>query len=155
MSILIDVSSYVIISLRFFRRGRGRISALRIMEETNSKQTEEPGSDIEQYQSVFTAYYATLCDSIPVEEMLPHLVSNEVITMREMEDVLAEKTTFRQARALLNGPIWRAISGGYPQAFVTFLCVLHSIHSCESLCEEICTKLFISAKVMTSKSREL
>ena len=125
------------------------------MEEINSKQTEESGSDIEQYQSVFTAYYAMLCDSIPVEEMLPHLVSNEVITMREMEDVLAEKTTFRQARALLNGPIWRAISGGYPQAFVTFLCVLNSIRSCESLCEEICTKLFISAKAMTSKSREL
>ena len=89
---------------------------------------------------------------IPVEEMLPHLVSKEVITMREMEDILAEKTTFRQARALLNWPIWRAISGGYPQAFVTFLCVLNSIRSCESLCEEICTKLNVSTEVI---SREL
>ena len=106
----------------------------------------------EKYQKVFKAFYAKLCDSIPVEEMLPHLVSNEVITMFEMEDVLAERTTFRQARALLNGPIWRAISGGYPQAFVTFLCVLHSIRSCESLCEEISTKLNISAEVI---SREL
>ena len=105
-------------------------------------------------RKVFTAYYAALCDSIPVEEMLPHLVSNEVITMREMEDVLAERTTFRQARALLNGPIWRAISGGYPQAFITFLCVLHSIRSCELLCEEICTKLNVSTEGM-NKSCEL
>ena len=111
--------------------------------------------DPEECQKVFKAYYAKLCDSIPVEEMLPHLVSNEVITMREMEDVLAEKTTFRQARVLLNGPIWRAISGGYPQAFVTFLCVLHTIRSCETLCEEICTRLNISSEVMTNESREL
>ena len=111
--------------------------------------------DPEECQKVFKAYYAKLCDNIPVEEMLPHLVSNEVITMREMEDVLAERTKFRQARALLNGPIWRAISGGYPQAFVTFLCVLHSIRSCETLCEEICTRLNISSEVMTNKSREL
>ena len=90
--------------------------------------------------------------AIPVEEMLPHLVSGEVITMLEMEDVQAERTRSRQARALLSGPIWRAISGGYPQAFVTFLCVLYSIHNCESLCEEICTKLNVSTEVI---SREL
>ena len=45
----------------------------------------------EQYQKAFTAYYAKLCDAVPVEKVLPHLVSNEVITVREMEDVLAEK----------------------------------------------------------------
>ena len=111
-------------------------------------------SDIERYQEVFTTYYATLCDAIPVEEVLPHLVSNKVITVREMEDVLAEKTTFRQARALLNGPIWRSISGGYPKAFVTLLCVLRSIDSCKALCEDIGTKLNIAAEVMTSESRE-
>ena len=128
------------------------------MEGTYRKRVElfqENRADIKQYQRVFTVHYATLCDTIPVEEMLPHLVSNEVITMREMEDVLAERTKFRQARALLNGPIWRAISGGYPQAFVTFLCVLHSIRNCESLCEEICTKLSISTEILTNKSREL
>ena len=116
--------------------------------------SEEHRGDIDQYRKVFTAYYATFCKSIPVKEILPHLVSQEVITMQEMQDVLAERTTFEQACALLNGPIWRAISGGYPQAFVTFLCVLHSIRSCESLCEEICTKLNISTEVM-KVSREL
>ena len=122
---------------------------------SEEKDLVEHHRETEEYQKVFKAYYATLCDSIPVEEMLPHLVSNDVITMQEMEDVQAERTTSRQARALLNGPIYRAISGGYPQAFVTFLCVLHSIRSCETLCEEICTKLSISTEVMTSKSREL
>ena len=111
-------------------------------------------SDTERYQEVFTTYYATLCDAIPVEEVLPHLVSNKVISLREMDDVLAEKTTFRQARALLNGPIWRSISGGYPKAFVTLLCVLRSTSSCEALCEDIGTKLNIAAEVMTSESRE-
>ena len=95
-----------------------------------------------------------MCDALPVEEVLPHLVSNDVITIQEMDDVLAEKTTFRQARALLNGPIWGALSGGYPQAFFTLLCVLHSIHSRETLCKEICTNLNISMEVMTKESCE-
>ena len=110
--------------------------------------------EIERYQNVFKTYYATLCDAIPAEEVLPHLVSNDVITVREMEDILVEKTTFRQARALLNGPIWRSISGGYPNAFVTLLCVLRSIHSCETLCEAICRQLGISCEVMSNESRE-
>jgi len=112
-------------------------------------------TNVERYQEVFITYYARLCDALPVEEVLPQLVSSEVITMLEIEDVLAERTTFRQAHALLNGPIWRSISGGYPEVFVMLLCVLHRIRSCEALCEEICTKLNISAEVMTSKSREL
>ena len=113
--------------------------------------------DTERYQSVFKTYYARLCDAIPVEEVLPHLVSNDVITVRQMDDILVEKTTFRQARTLLNGPIWKAISGGYPKAFVTLLCVLRSVRSCEILYEEICSKLGISAEVimMSNESCEL
>ena len=118
------------------------------------KESSQEHYDTERYQNVFKTYYVRLCDAIPVEEVLPHLVSNDVITVREMDDILVEKTTFRQARALLNGPIWRSISGGYPKAFVTLLCVLHSIRSCEALCEDIGTKLNIAAEVMTSESRE-
>ena len=99
-------------------------------------------SDAERYQKVFKVYYARMCDALPVEEVLPHLLSNDVITVREMDDVLAEKTPFRQARALLNGPIWRAISGGYPQAFITLLLVLHSIRSCEILVSRSQTAIF-------------
>ena len=118
------------------------------------KESSQEHHDTERYQNVFKTYYARLCDAIPVEEVLPHLVSNDVITVREMDDILVEKTTFRQARALLNGPIWRSISGGYPKAFVTLLCMLRSVRSCEALCEEICRKLGISDEVMSNESRE-
>ena len=131
--------------------GRGMMPPSDVKEEIELLEH----SDAERYQKVFKVYYARMCDALPVEEVLPHLVSNDVITVREMDDVLAEKTPFRQARALLNGPIWRAISGGYPQAFITLLLILHSIRSCETLCEEICTKLNKSSiKIMTSESRE-
>ena len=124
---------------------------------SHSKERQESSEDhhnTARCQKVFKTYYARLCDGIPVEEVLPHLVSNDIITVREMEDILVEKTTFRQARALLNGPIWRAISGGYPKAFITFLYVLHSIHGCKMLCEEICADLDISTEVLSSESRE-
>ena len=119
------------------------------------KESSQEYHDTERYQNVFKTYYARLCDAIPVEEVLPHLVSNDVITVREMDDILVEKTTFRQARALLNGPIWRSISGGYPKVFVTLLCVLRSVRSCEALCDEIFRKLGISScEVISNESCE-
>ena len=114
---------------------------------------EEDHHSTEQCQKVFKTYYARLCN-IPVEEVMPHLVSNDVITIREMEEILVEKTSLRQAQALLNGPIYRAIKVGYPKPFITFLYVLHSIHGCKMLCEEICTDLDISTEVLSSESRE-
>ena len=65
-------------------------------EETGHLDT---STDTERYQKVFQEYYAKLCDVLPVEEVLPHLVSKNVITIREMDDVLTEKTTFRRSRA--------------------------------------------------------
>ena len=85
---------------------------------------------------------------------MPHLVSNDIVTFREMEDIRVEKTSFRQAQALLNGPIYRAIRVGYPKPFITFLYVLYSIHGCKMLCEEICVDLDISTEVLSSESRE-
>ena len=123
-------------------------------DKKESSEEHHDSDDTERYQNVFKTYYARLCDGIPVEEVLPHLLSNDVITMREMDDILVEKTTFRQARALLNGPIWRSISGGYPKAFVTLVFVLCSVRNCEALCKEISSKLGISAEVMSSESRE-
>ena len=114
---------------------------------------EEDQHSTEQCEKVFQTYYARLCN-IPVEEVMPHLVSNDVITIREMEDIRVEKTSLRRAEALLNGPIYRAIKVGYPKPFITFLYVLHSIHGCKMLCEEICTDLDISTEVLSSNSRE-
>ena len=74
--------------------------------------------------------------------------------MQEMEDIRVERTTLCQAQVLLNGPIWRAINGGYPKAFVMLLCVLRCIRSCESLCKDIYTELDISAEAISSETRE-
>ena len=117
-----------------------------------SNERKESSENTELYKKVFKAYYARLCDSIPVQILLPHLLSNDIITMQEMENILVERTAFGQAQALLNGPIWRAISGGYPKAFIMFIRVLHCIHRCESLCNDICTDLNISAEVISSES---
>ena len=65
-----------------------------------------------------------------------------------------EKTALRQAYALLNGPIWRAISGGYTKVFIMFLCVLNSVCSYETLCEKIYSDLDVSAVVIANESRE-
>ena len=120
----------------------------------NSIKKSEDHHNTVRCQKVFKTYYARLCDCIPVEEVLPHLVSNDVITVREMEDIRVEKTSLRQAQALLNGPIWRAIRVCYPKPFITFLYVLHSIHGCKMLCEEMCTDLCISTEILSSESRE-
>ena len=74
--------------------------------------------------------------------------------MREMDDILVEKTALFQAHALLNGPIWRAISGGYTKVFIMFLCILNSVRSCETLCEKICSDLDVSTEVIVNKSHE-
>ena len=127
----------------------------------HSKERKEPSEDhhirdhiTARCRKVFKTYYARLCDSIPVEEIMPHLVSNDIVTFREMEDIRVEKTSFHQAQALLNGPIYRAIAVGYPKPFITFLYVLYSIHNCKMLCEEICTDLHISTEILSSESRE-
>ena len=125
-----------------------------IPPSASSNERKECSENTELYKKVFKAYYARLCDSIPVQILLPHLLSNDIITMQEMEDIRVERTTFCQAQALLNGPIWRAINGGYPKAFVMLLCVLCCIRSCESLCKDIYTELDISAEVISSETRE-
>ena len=125
-----------------------------ILHSKERKEFSEDHHSTERCQKVFKKYYARLCDCVPAEEVMPHLVSHDIITVREMEDILVEKTRFRQARALLNGPIWSAISGGYPKTFITFLYILHSIRGCKILCEEICTNLDISTEVISSESRE-
>jgi len=118
--------------------------------DTNRDQT------VEKYRRCFQHYYATLCSVIPVNELLPSLVSNEVITMNEMLEIEAKETNQLKARTLLSGPVWRAIEGGFPDTFVRLLCVMRSlrIRSCVELCDEICMKLGITSEVITELSSE-
>jgi len=117
------------------------------MEMSNSNSSEK-------FRKVFTAYYARLSEVLPIEDMLPDLVSNELITMEEMEDILAEKTSSNKARALLRGPVWRSIEVGCLITFTGLLCLMRSSPSqaCVLLSKDICEKLHISDKSVEEKS---
>ena len=107
-------------------------------------------------KQVFQSYYAMLARVLPVDELLPDLVSNDLITMEEMEDIMSEKGTTMKARALLMGPIWRSIRGGYPDAFIKLLCIMQVLpnKACAVLSREVCVKLNISdEKIANSLSK--
>ena len=113
----------------------------------------DPGQSLaEEYKRTFTAYYARLCEALPVEEILPELVSNEVITLHEMEEILAEKTSIAKARALLNRHIFKGISAGCPEVLTTLLSVMCHLndHTCKALAKEMCARLNIATSKDTS-----
>jgi len=112
--------------------------------------------NIQKFRRCFQDYYAKLCSVLPINESLPSLVSCGVVTMNEMLNIEAKETTSLKARALLNGPVWRAIDGGYPDTFIRLLCVMRSLRicSCVELCDEICVKLGISSEVISKFSSE-
>ena len=108
----------------------------------------------EELKKVFTAYYAKLCEALPVEDILPSLVKNELITVQEMEEISAEKTSSDKARALLRGPVRGSIEGGCTITFIRLLCIIRSLNqACVQLSEDICTRLHISGKIIEESSR--
>ena len=104
-----------------------------------------------EYQQIFRSYYARLAQILPVDELLPDLVSNELVTMEEMEVILAEKRSSMKARSLLMG-MWRSVSGGYQDSFVKILCLMQMLpnEACTSLSREICVKLGIHSETITN-----
>ena len=101
----------------------------------------------EEYKRTFTAYYARLCEALPVEQILPELVSNGVITVHEMEEILAEKTSIAKAQVLLSKHIFKGISAGCLEVLTILLSVMcySGNHACLVLSKEICDKLNIAA----------
>ena len=125
---------------------------------SNSQLTAEVNSSVqpelsrtEEYKRTFTAYYAKLCEALPVEQILPELVSNEVITLHEMEEILAEKTSIAKARVLLRH-IFKGISAGCPEVLSTLLSVMRHLndHTCKALSKEMCARLNIATSKDTS-----
>jgi len=136
----------------------------------SSEQAESPVSmqlnrhqhtDTEEYdgckvKTVFTKYYAKLCETLPTDEILPDLVSINLVTLHQMEEIMVEKTSSAKARALLNGPIGKSIDGNYPEAFTKLIGVMSHIPCCKRLSEEICEELGISVDdVMVSCMPEI
>jgi len=125
-------------------------------ESKSGAQSQNSANLVDKYRRVFQRYFATLCDVIPTDQMLPRLVSSEVITMDEMDEIEAKETSLAKARTLLRGPVWRSVNGGYPDTFVRLLCVMRSlrVRSCEKLSEEICNNLDISNEEVSELTRE-
>ena len=109
----------------------------------------QPRSDL-NYRKVFQDYYYRLSKTLPTADLLPSLLSIEVITMDQKEEIQAKETSGMRACTLLDGPIWSGINSGYPDAFIRLLCLMRLIHnpSCEKLSEEISGHLNISDDVI-------
>ena len=124
--------------------------------ELRPEKSETKQSGIEEYERTFTAYYAKLCNALcaPITQILPELVSSEVITVHEAEEILSERTSIEKAQALLSKHIFRGISAGCPEVLEYLLSVMWhsdcSDHTCKALSEEICLKLNISPGKNTS-----
>ena len=113
-------------------------------------------SDIDDYKTTFTLYYARLCDALgaPIVEILPELESIGVITVPETEEILSERNSLTKAKALLKH-IFNGINTGCPKVLDNLLSVMWhcSDHTCKGLSKEICLKLNISPA--KNQSREL
>jgi len=80
---------------------------------------------ISHEREVFTRYYAKLCELLPatVEELLPHLVTSNVISFEKEEEILLHLTPSSKARAILF-PIRTALFEGIPRPFHEFLSIM-------------------------------
>ena len=116
-------------------------------QSKNSSEEElfgQPKSNSER--EVFTRHYAELCDLLPakVEELLPRLVTNNVISFEEEEEISSESTSSLKVRAILKR-IRKALFEGIPRPFHELLKIIQeSKHvECSALARQICSELNI------------
>ena len=126
-------------------------------ENSTNIETDSESNPVEKCRQVFQAYYSRMAEVLPVEEILPDLVSNGIITMEEMEEILTEKTSQKKSRSLLRGPIWRSISGGYRDSFIKMLCIMQLLRNkpCVALSQEICGELDITSDMIKAWSADI
>jgi len=104
-------------------------------------------------REVFTRYYAKLCELLPVtvEELLPHLVTSNVISFEQEEEILSHPTSSLKARAILL-PIRKALFEGIPRPFHEFLTVMKSSRSIE--CAKLARQIFSELNITTSDTED-
>ena len=122
---------------------------------SNSSQpylTEPTTEEIQQeshIEKVYQTYFSKLCKILP-DEILPELVSCNVITIDELGIISAKETTSDRVRELLCGHVWKGICGGCPEIFTKLLSVMRYIgNDCEELSIEIRAKLEIDGGDMS------
>jgi len=108
-------------------------------------------------REVFTRYYAKLCALLPVtvEELLPHLVTSNVISFEQEEEIFSHSMSSLKARAILV-PIRKALFEGIPRPFHEFLSIMKSSQNkeCAELARQICFELNITASDTEDAARE-
>jgi len=100
-------------------------------------------------REVFTRYYAKLCELLPtsVEELLPHLVTSNVISFEEEEEILSHSTPSSKSRAILL-PIRKALFEGIPRPFHEFLTIMQSSRHVEFA--KLSRQIFSELNIATS-----
>jgi len=77
-----------------------------------------------------------LCRALPINKLLPSLVTHSVIDFNEMSDIQAKSTEFEQTQLLL-GKIHRDLSVGDTRRFDNFVHALKKDHSCSFLLSKL------------------
>ena len=122
-----------------------KVEAKVVLEPTAAELYSAEQTQIKEYERTFTTYYARLCKALPVEQILPELVSRGVITFYKKEEILAENTFNKKAQALCDD-IYSGIKANCPEGLKQLLLVMHhhsGSHTCKTLSEEMCTILNI------------
>ena len=80
---------------------------------------------------VMTKNYARLCEILSpvIEDMLPKLISEKVITYENKKNILGKPTGTYKAEALLDDTIKTSLSVGYPDNFYKLLKVMKDTKS--------------------------
>ena len=92
------------------------------LNSSNSKLREQPGGS---NQEIFQRYYAKLCEILPVEQILPYLVTKGVISFEDEEEIMAQATSWLKVRALLM-PIRKALFADITDPFWILLRIMQS-----------------------------
>ena len=87
---------------------------------------------------VLSIFYDKICYTLPINELLPKLVTEQVITVTEKSEILAtSKTEFERSQYLLDYYIAKSLSVGDSSLFNKLLDVMCTSSKCNFVINEI------------------
>jgi len=93
-------------------------------------------------RAIFQRYYAKLCEILPVEQILPYLVTNGAISFEDEGEIMSQATSWLKVRTLLM-PIRKALFAEITDPFCILLRVMQSSQhlACMQLAADIITEM--------------
>ena len=99
-------------------------------------------------------FYEKICSTLPVNDLLPELVSQRVITINDKSRVAATgKTEFERTQYLLDQYVARPLSAGDPNFFNILLNLMSTTPKCDFLVNQIQQYLSTTAKCQKFSSK--